>query len=94
MPPLAVPDRRTAAHAGVAGRAASRCGCSPSGPRPRCRASPLTEQNAAAVAQIVRRLDGLPLAIELAAARVRLLPPAAILARLEHSLGLLTGGQP
>ena len=50
------------------------------------------EQNAAAVAQIVSRLDGLPLAIELAAARVRLLSPGAILERLEHSLGLLTGG--
>jgi predicted ATPase/DNA-binding CsgD family transcriptional regulator len=50
------------------------------------------EQNAVPVAQIVRRLDGLPLAIELAAARVRLLSPEAILERLEHSLGLLTGG--
>jgi len=50
------------------------------------------ERNAAAVAQIVRRLDGLPLAIELAAARVKLLPPEAICGRLEHSLGLLTGG--
>jgi predicted ATPase/DNA-binding CsgD family transcriptional regulator len=50
------------------------------------------EQNAAAVAQIVRRLDGLPLAIELAAARVRLLSLTAILERLEHSLGLLTSG--
>ena len=50
------------------------------------------EQNAAAIAQIVRRLDGLPLAIELAAARVKLLPPEAICGRLEHSLGLLTGG--
>jgi predicted ATPase/DNA-binding CsgD family transcriptional regulator len=50
------------------------------------------EQNAVAVAQIVRRLDGLPLAIELAAARVKLLPPEAICGRLEHSLGLLTGG--
>ena len=49
-------------------------------------------QNAGAVAQIVCRLDGLPLAIELAAARVRLLSPEAILERLEHSLGLLTGG--
>jgi len=50
------------------------------------------ERNAAVVAQIVRRLDGLPLAIELAAARVRLLTPEAILERLEHSLSLLTGG--
>jgi predicted ATPase/DNA-binding CsgD family transcriptional regulator len=50
------------------------------------------EHNAAAVAEIVRRLDGLPLAIELAAARVKLLPPEAICGRLEHSLGLLTGG--
>jgi predicted ATPase/DNA-binding CsgD family transcriptional regulator len=50
------------------------------------------ERNAAAVAGIVRRLDGLPLAIELAAARVRLLPTDAILDRLEHSLSLLTSG--
>jgi predicted ATPase/DNA-binding CsgD family transcriptional regulator len=50
------------------------------------------KQNAAAVAQIVRRLDGLPLAIELAAGRVKLLPPEAICGLLEHSLGLLTGG--
>ena len=52
----------------------------------------VTRQNAASIAQIVCRLDGLPLAIELAAARVRLLPPEAIVARLEHSLVLLTGG--
>ncbi|CAN5473843.1 BTAD domain-containing putative transcriptional regulator [soil metagenome] len=52
----------------------------------------LTETNAAAVAGICTRLDGLPLAIELAAARIKLLPPAQILARLEHSLALLTGG--
>src|SRR5271157_177670 len=50
------------------------------------------DQNAPTIAQIARRLDGLPLAIELAAARVKLLPPEAILPRLEHSLGLLTGG--
>jgi predicted ATPase/DNA-binding CsgD family transcriptional regulator len=52
----------------------------------------LTEQNAAAIAGIARRLDGLPLAIELAAARVRTLPPEALLLRLEHSLALLTSG--
>ena len=50
------------------------------------------EENVASVAQIACRLDGLPLAIELAAARVRLLPPAAILPRLEQSLSLLVGG--
>jgi predicted ATPase/class 3 adenylate cyclase len=52
----------------------------------------VTNDNAPAVAEICARLDGLPLAIELAAARVRLLPPAAILARLEHRLGLLQSG--
>ena len=45
-----------------------------------------------AVAEICRRLDGLPLAIELAAALVKLLPPDALLDRLEQRLALLTGG--
>jgi len=52
----------------------------------------LTAGNAPAVAEICSRLDGLPLAIELAAARIRLLPAAELLARLEHRLPLLTGG--
>jgi predicted ATPase/class 3 adenylate cyclase len=52
----------------------------------------LTSENAADVAEIVRRLDGLPLAIELAAARVRLLPVAAIRSRLDERLTLLVGG--
>ena len=52
----------------------------------------LTVENAAAVAQICHRVDGLPLAIELAAAKSRLLPPQALLARLGHRLPLLSGG--
>jgi len=52
----------------------------------------LSATNAAIVARICRRLDGLPLAIELAAARVKLFSPQALLARLDRGLQLLTGG--
>ncbi len=52
----------------------------------------ITSENATAVREICLRLDGLPLAIELAAARTRLLPPGAILDRLQSRLQLLTGG--
>ena len=52
----------------------------------------LTAENAAAVAELCRRLDGLPLAIELAAARVRLLRVEQIVARLNDRFRLLTGG--
>jgi predicted ATPase len=52
----------------------------------------LTNENAPAVASICARLDGLPLAIELAAARIKLLSPSSMLTRLESRLNLLTGG--
>jgi predicted ATPase/DNA-binding CsgD family transcriptional regulator len=52
----------------------------------------VTDASALAVAEICVRLDGLPLAIELAAARSKLLPPQALLKRLSHRLEVLTGG--
>ena len=52
----------------------------------------LSDRNAGAVVQICRRLDGIPLAIELAAARVKALPPEQIAARLDDRFRLLTGG--
>jgi predicted ATPase/class 3 adenylate cyclase len=52
----------------------------------------VTNENAPAVAEICIRLDGLPLAIELAAARIKILTPQAMLARLQARLKLLTGG--
>lgn len=53
----------------------------------------LTDQNAPAVAQVCRQLDGIPLAIELAAARVKLLPVEHIAARLDDRFRLLTGSK-
>lgn len=52
----------------------------------------LTDDNAAAVAEICRRLDGLPLAIELAAARLRLFSPDALVRQLDHRLKVLSAG--
>ncbi len=52
----------------------------------------LTAQNSGAVAEVCRRLDGLPLALELAAARLRILSPEALLERLDHALNVLTSG--
>ena len=70
-----------------------RSSCSPRG---RVRSQPgfaLTPANRAAVADIVRLLDGLPLAIELAAARIRVLSPAQIVARLQDRFRLLAGAR-
>ena len=53
----------------------------------------ITNSNAPAVAEICHRLDGLPLAIELAAARIKILTPQVMLTRLESRLKVLTGGQ-
>lgn len=52
----------------------------------------LNRKNAAAVAEITRRLDGLPLALELAAARARMFPPEVLLGRLDNRFNVLTGG--
>ncbi len=52
----------------------------------------LTAENAQAIAEICQRLDGLPLALELAAARINVLPPKLLLPRLSHLLPLLTHG--
>jgi predicted ATPase/class 3 adenylate cyclase len=52
----------------------------------------ITNENASAIAEICARLDGLPLAIELAASRIKVLSPSAVLERLDRRLALLSGG--
>jgi predicted ATPase/DNA-binding XRE family transcriptional regulator len=93
VPPLAVPAATDDGHsplAGLAGVAAVRLFVERAVEvRP---GFALTAENAPAVAAICRRLDGLPLALELAASRVKLLPPAMLLARLEQRLPLLCAG--
>jgi len=90
VPPLALPNAKQLTNATLNEFAAIELFCQ--------RASAvkpnfvLTPTNAAAVAQICIGLDGLPLALELAAARIKLFSPSALLARLDQRLTLLTGG--
>ncbi len=89
VPPLALPDPRTPAEAGrdsAAGRLFLDRACAV---RPDL---VVTAADSAAVTTICRRLDGIPLALELAAAQARELPVAEIAARLDDRFRLLTGG--
>ena len=91
VPPLSIPDPKRLPDIGALSQFESvrlfieRAGAAKAG-------FEITNENAPAVAEICARLDGLPLAIELAAARIKLLPPKAILTRLANRLKLLTGG--
>ena len=94
VPPLAVPARPAGGRAVSAAAVAEAPAVALFVERARA-ASPgfaLTDAEAEAVAAICRRLDGLPLAIELAAARVKVLSPAALLARLTNRLQVLAAG--
>jgi non-specific serine/threonine protein kinase len=90
VPPLAVPDRGEQGAAALAGVEAVRLFAARA--EEADPAFALTEADAAAVAEVCRRLDGLPLAIELAAARIKVLPPQAMLSRAGNRLKLLSGG--
>ena len=89
-PAAGAPGRPPPAAARAALAATRPCGCSSSAARRAPRT--LTAEDAAAVAEICIRLDGLPLALELAASRLRVLSPPMLLERLGHALPLLVGG--
>ena len=87
---------RVAGHPRAASRTPPRprrSSCSPSGPRRSTRRSRSSQSNVAAVVEICRRLDGIPLAIELAAARVSAMSPDDIAQRLGDRFRLLAGGR-
>jgi predicted ATPase/serine/threonine protein kinase len=92
VPPLGVPDLRSVTTAQDAGLRFPAVALFVERAKAVKNDFALTKENAAAIASICARLDGLPLAIELAASRIKLLSPAAMLTRLESSLNLLTGG--
>jgi len=91
VPPLSVPDPKRLPDLGALSQYEAvrlfidRAGAAKAG-------FEITSENAPAIAEICARLDGLPLAIELAAARIKLLPPKVLLTRLSNRLKLLTGG--
>src|SRR5208282_3802970 len=91
VPPLALPDSRTASSVDILSRnpAVALFVQRAVAAKPDFE---LNRENAPAVAEICARLDGLPLAIELAAARVKVLSPSSMLTRLASRLQLLTGG--
>jgi predicted ATPase/DNA-binding CsgD family transcriptional regulator len=90
VPPLSLPERDVTSTADLANAASVQLFVE------RARAIKpdfaISDDNASVLADICRRLDGLPLAIELAAARIKVLPPTSLLARLERRLPLLTAG--
>jgi predicted ATPase/DNA-binding SARP family transcriptional activator len=90
VPPLALPEPATTSFEQLAANDAVRLFAARAGAvDPEFQ---LDEENAAAVAEVCARLDGLPLAIELAAARSKLLPPETMNRRLDRALDLLVGG--
>lgn len=92
VPPLELPATRSGENAGASASEAASVRLFIRRAQAVSPAFALNSSNAAAVADICRRLDGLPLALELAAARTKILSPQALRARLSQQLGLLTGG--
>jgi len=90
--PLALPDRAHVPASAEAVSAYAACALFAQRAQAIKTTFQITQASAPIIAEICIRLDGLPLAIELAAVRTRLLSPPALLARLEHRLEVLTGG--